>query len=109
MRLSAVVLVLFLSTISCSRKTPPSEFGKIVEEFVYKTLSFSPVTASGQGLHKYNGADFDRLLDDFSSRSIQAQRNYYVDLHKRENILVDANPIKLQEIGPGRGKLPLQF
>ena len=83
MRFAAVVLLAFLSTVSCSRRTSASEFGKIVEEFVYKTLSFSPVTASGQGLHKYNGEDFDRMLDDFSSRSIQAQRNYYVDLHKR--------------------------
>jgi uncharacterized protein (DUF885 family) len=82
MRLT-VILLLLLSTVSCSRKAPAAEFGKLVEEFVYKTLSFSPVTASGQGLHKYNGEDFDRTLDDFSSSAIQAQRNYYVDLHKR--------------------------
>ncbi len=69
--------------MACSRKSAPSDFGKTAEEFVYKTLSFSPVTASGQGLHKYNGQDFDRDLDDISSRAIQKQRDYYIDLHKR--------------------------
>jgi uncharacterized protein (DUF885 family) len=95
MRFAAVLLAL-LTTVSCSRKTPAADFGKVVEEFVYKTLSFSPVNASGQGLHKYNGEDFDRMLDDFSSRSIQAQRNYYVDLHKRlENF--DKNALSAED------------
>jgi uncharacterized protein (DUF885 family) len=55
----------------------------LAEEFVYKTLSFSPVAASGQGLHKYNGEDFDRALDDISPQAIQKQRDYFIDLHKR--------------------------
>ena len=48
-----------------------------------RPLSFSPVTASGQGLHKYNGEDFDRALDDISFPAIQKQRDYYIDLHRR--------------------------
>src|SRR5438270_3943051 len=72
-----------LACVSCSRKTPPTEFGKLAEEVIYKTLSFSPVGASGQGLHKYNGEDFDRELDNLSFVAIQKQRNYFVDLHKR--------------------------
>jgi len=75
--------VLILCTVSCSRMTPAPEFGKVTKDFVYTTLSFSPVTASGQGLHKYNGRDFDRDLDDFSRRSINKQRDYYIALHKR--------------------------
>jgi uncharacterized protein (DUF885 family) len=77
------VLILLMSTVACSRKTPAPEFDKVAEDFVYTTLSFSPVTASGQGLHKYNGQDFDRDLDDFSFRSLQKQRDYYIGLHKR--------------------------
>ena len=75
--------VLILCAISCSRKTPAPEFEKIAADFVDTTLAFSPVSASGQGLHKYNGQDFDRDLDDLSGRSIQKQRDYYIDLHKR--------------------------
>jgi len=74
---------LLLCALACSRKTPASEFEKVAEDFVYTTLSFSPVTASSQGLHKYNGLDFDRGLDDFSFLAIQKQRDYYVGLHKR--------------------------
>src|SRR5580658_4573183 len=81
MRTLTFFLTLF--TISCSRGTPGAEFGKVTEDFVYTTLSFSPVTASGQGLHKLNGQDFDRDLDDFSPRAIDKQRDYYIALHKR--------------------------
>src|SRR5580693_4748075 len=77
------LLALILLTISCSRKTPAPEFEKVVDDFVYTTLSFSPVSASGQGLHKYNGQDFDRDLDDLGRRSINKQRDYYIALHKR--------------------------
>jgi uncharacterized protein (DUF885 family) len=78
-----VVITLAFALASCSRKTPPSEFSKLSEEFVYKSLSFSPVNASAQGLHKYNGEDFDGELDNLSFPAIQKQRNYYVDFHKR--------------------------
>ncbi|HEX4138408.1 MAG TPA: DUF885 domain-containing protein [Bryobacteraceae bacterium] len=77
------VLLLLAGTVACSRKTPSPDFDKITNDFVYTTLSFSPVTASGQGLHKYNGQDFDRDLDDLSFPAIQKQRDYYIGLHKR--------------------------
>ena len=83
MRAPLLVLMLLTGTIACSRKTPAPEFEKVAEDFVYTTLSFSPVTASGQGLHKYNGQDFDGALDDFSIPAIQKQRDYYIGLHKR--------------------------
>ena len=83
MRPIVVALLPLMSIIGCSRKSPAPEFGKIAGEFVYKTLSFSPVSASGQGLHKYNGEDFDRELDDPGYPAIQKQRDYYIDLHKR--------------------------
>ncbi|MGD1070357.1 MAG: DUF885 domain-containing protein [Bryobacteraceae bacterium] len=82
MRCSALLLLLLLTT-SCARRTPPSDFAKLSEEAVYKLLSFSPVSASGQGLHKWNGEDFDVELDDPGGRTLQRQRDYLIDLHRR--------------------------
>ena len=96
MRSIVFVLLLLMSIIGCSRKPPAPEFGKITEEFVYKTLSFSPVSASGQGLHKYNGEDFDRELDDLAYPAIQKQRDYYIDLHKRMEAL-DKNSLSPED------------
>ena len=55
MRIAGLV-VLLVALSSCSRKTPPSEFGKLAEEAVYKMLSFSPVGASGQEVGTAEGA-----------------------------------------------------
>ena len=83
MRLIATVVLLALSSVSCRLSSPNAEFPKLTEEFVYKTLAFSPVFASSQGLHQYGGVSFDTQLDDMGARAIQAQRDYYVTLHKR--------------------------
>src|SRR5580698_10396550 len=86
MRFIVFAPLLLIAITGCSKKPPP-EFGKLAEEFVYKTLAFSPVTASGQGLHKYNGEDFDRTLDDIGPGAIQKQRDYFIDLHRRMEAL----------------------
>ena len=83
MRPAVVVTALLVLTVSCSRGRPGVDFSTVANDFVYKTLSFSPVGASGQGLHKYNGQDFDTALDDLSPASMQAQRQYYANLRKR--------------------------
>jgi uncharacterized protein (DUF885 family) len=83
MRTLPLLAIAALITVSCARKSSGPEFQKLSEEFVYKTLSFSPVAASGQGLHQYNGANFDLELDDPSSKAIQKERDYYIDVHKR--------------------------
>src|SRR4051794_30280517 len=72
-----------LLLISCGHSSSNVDFPKLTEEFVYKSLSFSPVFASGQGLHQYNGVSFDTALDDVSGRAVQAQRDFYVNFHKR--------------------------
>jgi uncharacterized protein (DUF885 family) len=79
----AILIVLCLCVLSCTRKAPPSEFAKVSEEAVNRILAFSPVGASSQGLHKFEGKDFDRDLDDISYRAIQSQRDYVIGLHKR--------------------------
>ena len=83
MRFPALLVLLALSTAACSRKSGNVDFSKTADEFVYTTLSFSPITASGQGLHKYNNQDFDTQLDDLSEAGVNKQRDYYIDLHKR--------------------------
>ena len=82
MRMAAVASLLVV-TLACSTSKRKEDFAAVAGDFVYKSLAFSPVTASAQGLHKYNGQDFDGALDDMSATSIQAQRQYYSDLHKR--------------------------
>ncbi len=57
-------------------------FPDLANEFVYKTLSFSPAAATQNGLHQLNPANgktinLDQMLDDFSPRSLQEQRTYY--------------------------------
>ena len=44
---------------------------RLTAEAVYKILAFSPVSASAQGLHKYNGKiSIPVAADDMSSASI---------------------------------------
>lgn len=78
--LSLTILVL----TSCShRATEQPDFSKLADEAVYRILSFSPINASAQGLHKFENQDFDRQLDDLSFNNIQKQRSYYLDLRRR--------------------------
>lgn len=80
---TTAVLLAALGTNSCTRSTPLSQFPALENEFVNKSLSFSPVGASGQGLHKFRGHDFDLELDDLSNSGIQNQRQFYADFHKK--------------------------
>ena len=83
MRTIPVVILLALLTIACRSNSADSEFPKLTEEFVYKTLAFSPVYTSSQGLHTYGGVNFDTQLDDVSRQAVQKQREFYGDFHKR--------------------------
>jgi len=78
-----LVALLALFSLCCTRKTSSTDFQKLTDGAVYKILSFSPVNASGQGLHKYNGENLDRELDSFTFKSISDQRSYYAGLHKQ--------------------------
>jgi uncharacterized protein (DUF885 family) len=89
-RFPALILILpavalTMTTLSCSRHSSAADFPKLVEDFTYQSLAFSPVSASGQGLHKYKGQDMDRALDDISTTAIATQHQYYTDLQKRLN------------------------
>lgn len=76
-------IALAAACLSCSHRTPNSDFGKMVDEFAYTSLSFSPVAASGQGLHTWNGHNFDSELDDVSPAAVNKQRDFLSGFHKR--------------------------
>jgi uncharacterized protein (DUF885 family) len=55
----------------------------LVEEFVYSSLAFSPVGATGAGYHEHQGRRLDELLDDFSPAALEAQRAFYRSFQQR--------------------------
>jgi len=59
------------------------KFSTLEEEFVYTSLSFSPVSASAAGLHNYKGANFNQMLDDISPAGVDAQRRFYRQFRER--------------------------
>ena len=86
----AAVLVLLLLTSACQH-TSPGEFQNISDEFVYTTLSFSPVAATGTGLHEYKGQHLDDLLDDLSPAGLERQRQFYARFRQRLSALASGS------------------
>ena len=82
MRTLWLVLLPLLLMTTCSRK-PPETFQNLTEEFVYTTLSFSPVTATATGYHKHRGIPLDEILDDYSAQALAQQRSFYQDFRQR--------------------------
>src|SRR4051812_1393743 len=70
------ILLLAGALAGCSKK-PSSDFAKLSNEATYKILSFSPVNASAQGLHKLGTEDFDTQLDDLRNQNLRRQREYF--------------------------------
>jgi uncharacterized protein (DUF885 family) len=76
--------VLLMSTlIAAGCGSPEHDFPKLAEEFVYTTLSFSPVAATATGLHEYKGRNLDEQLDDISTAALDQQRLYYEEFRRR--------------------------
>jgi len=84
-RLAAVNV--FLLALSGCNRNPPAPLRALSDEFVSTTLSFSPASATGAGLHQDKGQNLDELLDDFSPASLDHQRQFYTDFRKRLNAL----------------------
>jgi len=76
-KIAGATILLF--TMACSGNRQAVPFAPLEDEFVYTTLSFSPINASAQGYHK----NMDTALDDFSRRSIDNQRKFYSSFHQR--------------------------
>jgi uncharacterized protein (DUF885 family) len=76
------ILTLALAAAGC-RSNPGDNLGKLTEEFVYNTLSFSPSAATSAGLHQYQKLNLDNLLDDTSTPSLEKQKKFYTDFQAR--------------------------
>jgi len=84
MRPRTAKLVLIMSTLAAAGcGTQEHTFAQLAEEFVYTTLSFSPVTATSTGLHRYKGQNLDEQLDDMSLATVDHHRQYYERFRQR--------------------------
>src|ERR1035438_7293849 len=81
---SGAIIVLIMSTlIAAGCGTPERDFSKLTAEFVYSTLTFSPIAATAAGLHQYQGQNLDEQLDDISPAALGHQREYYQRFSER--------------------------
>ncbi|MBI3698099.1 MAG: DUF885 domain-containing protein [Acidobacteria bacterium] len=62
----------------------------MAEEFVYTSLSLSPVSATAVGYHQHGEASLDRMLDDLSAEGIANQRQFYLGF--RDRLAKTVNP-----------------
>ena len=60
----------------CSCRIGPPKFAGTVEEFVYVSLSFTPVDAGILGYHRHTGVSLDELLDDMSEAALNRRRGF---------------------------------
>jgi uncharacterized protein (DUF885 family) len=67
----------------CNVNGARQSFSELEDEFIYTTLSFSPVAATSAGYHRHRGANLDQLLDDFSPTSLDRQKKFYEDIRNR--------------------------
>ncbi|MGA2132832.1 MAG: DUF885 domain-containing protein [Bryobacteraceae bacterium] len=76
-----IIMISTLAAVGCG--SPQHDFSQLTEEYVYSALSFSPVTATAAGLHRYQGQNLDEQLDDMSPASLDHQREYYQRFRER--------------------------
>lgn len=55
----------------------------VVEEFVYKVLSYAPASATGAGYHVHGGQRLDEKLDSFDAAHLREQREYLAGMRQR--------------------------
>jgi uncharacterized protein (DUF885 family) len=73
-----------LMLTGCSNyQPPPQDFSKLAEEFVYTSLSYSPVAATQVGYHKHGNVELDSELDDYSAQGLARIRRWYQDFRIR--------------------------
>ncbi len=90
MRKSFWVVPLALAMSGCTSRNSQSLL-PLVEQFVYSSLKFSPVGATGAGYHEHEGLRLDEMLDDLSPAALEAQRAFYRGFKER-----------LAKLDPGR-------
>ncbi len=63
--------------------TKESAFGRLVDDFVFGTLTLSPSNATSVGYHQDHNLSLDDLLDDFSPAGIAAAHSLLHDIEAR--------------------------
>lgn len=84
----------------CGCAAPPREeasFSRFAEEYVYRTLAESPVTATQVGYHKHDGRELDTELDDLSAQAIERNREWLRDLRLRMARSLDVEKLDPQD------------
>src|SRR5438105_1429173 len=79
-----IVFVALVFAGACSR--PPVEsmqFDKETEAFLYQSLAYSPVSATGIGYHVRDGVPLDEVIDDYSAAGLNEQRSFYKNFQDR--------------------------
>jgi hypothetical protein len=85
-----ISLAAFVQPLAAQQASSPlTGFAALANEFVFRTLSFSPSGATQTGLHRYTDPQtkkvlaLDEMLDDYSPAGMAAQRAYYEDFRRR--------------------------
>ena len=66
MRKVALAMMAALFLWGCGVRKTKQSFSELEDEFIYTTLSFSPVGATSAGYHQHQGIKLDQQFDDFS-------------------------------------------
>ena len=77
---TVVFLLAFLA--GCRSETPPG-FADLAEEYVFTTLSYSPVAATAAGYRVHNGLELDELLDNYDQAELNKIREYLRGFRQR--------------------------
>jgi uncharacterized protein (DUF885 family) len=75
--MALIGLLLLLAALFLTSGCGKGKFTDLEHEFVYTTISFSPVTATGVGLHEWEGKRLSQMLDDLSVAGLDRQRQFY--------------------------------
>ncbi len=83
MRCLRLAIITVSLVASCALSQTKSSFAELEDDFIYTTLSFSPVAATSAGYHRHHGINLDEQLDDFSAASIERQKRFYEGMRDR--------------------------
>jgi hypothetical protein len=82
-RAAPLTIISSLLLMSCKMPGETPDFSKLTEDFVYRSLALTPVTATAAGYHEYRGERLDNKLDDYSRDGVISQIQFYRDFDNR--------------------------
>jgi uncharacterized protein (DUF885 family) len=90
----AFLAIALLAGCSQTAKVP---FTDLANEYVYTTLSFSPVSASAAGYHEHQKVNLDELLDNYDESELKKVRDYLSGFRRRLDENVQPDALNLEE------------